>query len=73
MIARLTEAPPILLVRNGRVVDRNMRRELVTREEIEAGLRNKGLESFDGVKAMYMEGDGSFSIIKGNGWHRTPQ
>jgi uncharacterized membrane protein YcaP (DUF421 family) len=63
-IARLTEAPPILLVRNGRMMDRNMRRELVTREEIEAGLRNKGLESFDRVKAMYMEGDGSFSIIK---------
>ena len=66
-IARLTEAPPILLVRNGRLVDRNMRRELVTREEIEAGLRNKGLESFDRVEAMYMEGDGSFSIIKSRG------
>lgn len=51
-VARLTEAPPILLVGNGRVVDRNMRRELVTREEIEAGLRQKGLESFDRVKAM---------------------
>ena len=51
-VARLTEAPRILLVSNGRVVDRNMRRELVTREEIEAGLRQKGLESFDRVKAM---------------------
>ena len=63
-IARLTEAPPILLVLNGRVIERNMRRELVTHEELEAGLRNKGLESFEHVKAMYMEGDGSFSIIK---------
>jgi uncharacterized membrane protein YcaP (DUF421 family) len=66
-IARLTEAPPVLLVRNGRLMDRNMRRELVTPEEIEAGLRKKGLESFDHVEAMYMEGDGSFSIIKSNG------
>jgi uncharacterized membrane protein YcaP (DUF421 family) len=30
-------------------------------------LRNKGLDSFDRVKAMYMEGDGSFSIIKSKG------
>jgi uncharacterized membrane protein YcaP (DUF421 family) len=67
LIARLTEAPPVLLVRNGRLMDRNMRRELVTRGEIEAGLRQKGLESFERVKAMYMEGDGSFSIIKSKG------
>jgi uncharacterized membrane protein YcaP (DUF421 family) len=67
LVARLIEAPPILLVRNGRIIERNMRRELVTREEVEAGLRNKGLDSLERVKAMYMEGDGSFSIIKSKG------
>jgi uncharacterized membrane protein YcaP (DUF421 family) len=67
LIARLTEAPPILLVRNGMLIDRNMRRELVTREEVEAGLRKSGLDSFDRVSAMYMEGDGSFSVIESKG------
>ncbi|MGH8147895.1 MAG: DUF421 domain-containing protein [Rhodanobacteraceae bacterium] len=62
-VARLTEAPPVLLVRNGHVIARNMRRELVTREEVDAGLRKQGLETFDRVKAMYLEGDGSFSVI----------
>lgn len=63
-LAKLTEAPPILLVRNGQMLKRNMRRELVTREEVETGLRKHGCETFDRVKAMYLEGDGSFSVIE---------
>ena len=66
-VARLTEAPPVLLVRHGRMVDRNMRRQLITREEIEAKMRAEGLESFDQIKAMYLEGDGAFSVIKAKG------
>ena len=67
LVARLTEAPPILLVRHGRLVDRNLRRQLITREEVEAKMRGEGLESLDQVKAMYLEGDGGFSVIKAKG------
>jgi uncharacterized membrane protein YcaP (DUF421 family) len=65
-VARLTDAPPVLLVRRGRLVDRNMRRELVTREEIESKMRSQSLESLNQIKAMYLEGDGTFSVIKAN-------
>lgn len=64
LFARLTEAPPVLLVRHGRLVHRNLRRELVTREEVEAKMRSKSLEKLEQVKAMYLEGDGSFTVIK---------
>jgi uncharacterized membrane protein YcaP (DUF421 family) len=64
LVARLTEAPPVPLVRHGRLVDRNMRRELVTREEVEAKMRANNLEKLEEVKAMYLEGDGTFSVIK---------
>jgi uncharacterized membrane protein YcaP (DUF421 family) len=63
-VARLTEAPPVPLVQHGRLVDRNMRRELVTREEVEAKMRANNLEKLEEVKAMYLEGDGTFSVIK---------
>ncbi|MGH8216116.1 MAG: DUF421 domain-containing protein [Rhodanobacteraceae bacterium] len=65
--ARLTEAPPILLVSHGRLVDRNMRRELVSREEVESKMRANNLEKLDQVKAMYLEGDGAFTVIKMTG------
>lgn len=67
LVARLTEAPPVMLVRHGQLVDRNMRRELVTREEVESKMRANNLEKLDQVKAMYLEGDGSFTVIKATG------
>lgn len=64
LVARLTDAPPVLLVREGQLVERNMRRELVTREEVETGMREAGCDTLDCIKAMYMEGDGTLSVIK---------
>lgn len=64
LVGKLTDPPPLLLVRRGRLVYRNLRREHITREEVEAELRIKGFEGCEGIKAMYLEGDGSFSVIK---------
>ena len=64
LIAKLTDPPPLLLVRRGRLVRRNLRREHITREEVESELRIKGIEGFEGIKAMYLEGDGSFSALR---------
>lgn len=64
LVAKLTDPPPLLLVSRGRLVYRNLRHEHLTREEIESELRIKGIEGFDGIKAMYLEGDGSFSVLQ---------
>lgn len=63
LVGRLTDPPPILLVRDGSVIGRNLRREHVTRDEVESQLRKKGLERLDQVKRMYLENDGGFSVI----------
>lgn len=63
-IRRITEAPPILLVKSGKLQLKNMRREFITREEIFAKLRQQGLERLEQVKEMRLEGDGEISIIK---------
>ena len=51
------------LVKDGRLQRRNMRRELITEEELMAKLREQGLERVEDVKASYLEGDGSISVI----------
>jgi uncharacterized membrane protein YcaP (DUF421 family) len=58
------EAPPILLVHNGRIVHRNLRHEFVTEQELTSKLREKGVESVGEVAKAYMESDGSVSVIK---------
>ena len=43
---------------------RNMRSELITRDELHSRLREEGIENLQEVKRCYMEGDGRISIIK---------
>jgi uncharacterized membrane protein YcaP (DUF421 family) len=65
-VAKLTDAPPVVMIRNGRLQFRNMRREYVTQEEIHAKLRSEDVERAEDVRAMYLESDGSFSVLKKN-------
>jgi uncharacterized membrane protein YcaP (DUF421 family) len=58
------EAPPLLLVDNGRLVHRNLRHEYVTQEELKSKLREKGVDDVRQVAKAYMEPDGSVSVIK---------
>lgn len=63
--ARFIHPRPLPLVKDGVMLRRNMRRELITEEELRAQLRQQGIEDMSGVKAVYMEGDGQFSVING--------
>jgi uncharacterized membrane protein YcaP (DUF421 family) len=60
----LTDPPPICLIRDGRVLRRNMRREHLTDTEIEAKLRGEGIDDVRKVKRMFLESDGSFSVLR---------
>jgi uncharacterized membrane protein YcaP (DUF421 family) len=60
----LTDPPPICLIRNGRKRRAALRSQHLSDVEILAKLRDGGLERLSDVKAMYLESDGSFSIIK---------
>ena len=61
------EAPPLLLVQNGRVLHRNLKHEFVTEEELKSKLREKGVQNVSEVAAAHMESDGSVSVIKRSG------
>jgi uncharacterized membrane protein YcaP (DUF421 family) len=62
-VQRLLTPPPLLLVNQGEMLRRNMRRELITEKELRLQLRKQGVEKLKDVKKAYMEADGSISII----------
>jgi uncharacterized membrane protein YcaP (DUF421 family) len=60
---RFSEGPPVLLIDRGRIMARNLRKELVTREELDAQLRKRGVTDLTSVRAAYMESDGELSVL----------
>ncbi len=63
-IDRLLEPPPLCLIRHGRIIRANLRRELITDRELDAKLREHGVESATEVKRMTMEADGQISLVR---------
>jgi len=63
-VRRLVEPPPLQLVREGRVQRENLRRELLTIDELKSKLREQGIDDISKVRSAYMEGDGSISVIR---------
>lgn len=59
----LTGGKALPLIEDGRFVEVNMKRQLITEEEMMSQLRLHGLESPHGVRRGYIEGDGSFSFL----------
>ena len=62
-LQRLIRPPPLLLVKDGNPVQRNLRRELITMDELLSLLREEGVEDMAHVKRAYMESDGRISVI----------
>ena len=61
---RLVRPPPLPLIKDGRMLFRNMRQETITQEELNSQLRQQGIKSCDEVREAFIEGDGRISIIK---------
>lgn len=63
-IGRLLHPPPLLLIKNGRLQRHNLRKEMITVEELMTQLREQGIENMQEVEKSYLEADGRISIIK---------
>lgn len=66
-VRRLLEAKPLELVREGKLMRRNLRREHITPEEIMAKLREHGIDKLEAVKVATMESDGEITVIQNKG------
>lgn len=62
--ARLVEPPPLPLIKNGKILHRNMRREFITEDELMMQVRQKGLDDISQVKEAYIESNGQISVIQ---------
>jgi uncharacterized membrane protein YcaP (DUF421 family) len=59
----ISEGEPIVLVQDGRVIERNMRRERITREDIEEQARQQQIASVSDLRWAILEDDGRISCI----------
>lgn len=62
-IEKLVAAPPIQIVKNGKLLRKNMRQEYLTEEELIDSIRKEGLQSVDEIKYAFIESDGKISIV----------
>ena len=68
-IAMLLEGKPTPLIENGRILGRNLRREVMTRSELDRAIRKHGLEpeaDLPRIKRALLEQDGTVTIILKN-------
>lgn len=63
-VQRFYNPPPLLLVKNGMLMRRNMRLELITEDELMGQLRRFGVTELADVKEAHMESDGSITVKK---------
>jgi len=64
---RFTTPARLVLIKQGVLQRRNLRREYITLEELNEKLREQGIEKVAEVKAAYLEGDGQISVIRNAG------
>ena len=54
----------LLLIKNGKLQKRNMRREMISEEELLGELREQGVSNVDDVKFSFMKSNGHISVVK---------
>jgi uncharacterized membrane protein YcaP (DUF421 family) len=63
-LRRLMQAKPLTLVQDGQLQRRNLRKEMISMDELMAALREQGIEKVAEVKLATMESDGQISVVK---------
>jgi uncharacterized membrane protein YcaP (DUF421 family) len=63
-IRKVVEGEPVILVQNGEAIDRNLRNERLTLDELMEQARLQQIESLDKVKWAVLETNGSISFVE---------
>ncbi len=63
LFGKLARPEPILLIRNGRYILKNMEKELIDEEELTGLLRENNVDDYKKVKTCYLESTGNISVI----------
>ena len=63
-LRRLLRPAALILIKDGKMQKRNMRKEMITEEELIGELREQGVDDVEEVKLSFMESDGHISVVK---------
>ncbi len=61
---RALEGEPILLVYNGKILEDNMSKHVVSRADLNGGLRGQNMITLEDVRYAFLELDGTISVIR---------
>ena len=63
-IRRVFEGTPTLMIHQAKVIEKNLRKEKITHEELKIMMRKQGFHHIEEIKTAILESDGSLSIVK---------
>lgn len=63
-LRKIIHPSPALLVKNGRLLRKNLREELISEDELRGMMREQGVTDLAEVKEAWVERDGGISVIK---------
>ncbi len=64
MMKRILEPEPLVLIKNGRFIKKNLDSEMLTEDEVMTQLRLQGVDDVKQVKKSCLESNGEFSVIR---------
>lgn len=64
---RMLEGEALVLIRNGELIEKNMRRDRITRREVESEMRLAGIAAMHDVAWAMIEPNGKMSFIRRDG------
>jgi uncharacterized membrane protein YcaP (DUF421 family) len=67
IMEKVLEPEALVLVKNGRMLRRNMEKELITEDELLSQLRQQGVDDISVVQQVCLESNGEFSVIRKDG------
>jgi len=66
-VRKLIKSDPTLLYYHGLFVEKNMKKERISKNEIDQHVRNNGYSSYKDISAVVLESDGSLSVLESDG------
>ena len=66
-VRKILEGDPIIVIEDGKLIDRNLRRERLSAEEVAEEMRQQQIAAFEDVQWGIVESNGQLSFIKKSG------
>jgi len=71
IISKTIQGSPIMLVYQGKVIQKHLEKAQISHEELEASIREHGIKDISTVDLAILEVDGNISVLSGNFTKKT--